>query len=160
MDKDIWLTMLDHLQHQDTLPVVASTLSWARCHTSSPPPPPISPPPPTPSTPTATSTTLSTMLWSMARCFGSVLIPAITCCSNTMLGAGLLSRKVVEAGLKWCQLERGRVGERILGAGVVQGGSLYWPHQNLTKSRLIFDTPYTPNFDVASIASVVEIRFP
>jgi len=123
LEKDIWLTMLDHLQHQDTLPVVASTLSWARC-------------------------------------FGSVLIPAITCCSNTMLGAGLLSRKVVEAGLKWCQLERGRVGERILGAGVVQGGSLYWPHQNLTKSRLIFDTPYTPNFDVASIASVVEIRFP
>jgi len=101
MDKDIWLTMLDHLQHQDIMPVVASTLSWARC-------------------------------------FGSV----------------------VEAGLKWCQLEWGRVGERILGAGVVQGGSLYWPHQNLTKSRLIFDTPYTPNFYVASIASVVEIRFP
>ena len=36
-----------------------------------------------------------------------------------MLGAGLLSRKVVEAGLKWCQLERGRVEERILGVGVI-----------------------------------------
>ena len=36
-----------------------------------------------------------------------------------MLGVGLLARKAVEAGLKWCQLVRGRVGERILGAGVV-----------------------------------------
>jgi len=40
------------------------------------------------------------------------------CCTNTMLGAWLLARMAVEAGLKWCQLERGRVEERILGVGV------------------------------------------
>ena len=77
--------------------------------------PPPSPPLPSPFHPTATSTTLATM----ARCHGSVLIPAIMCCTNTMLGAWLLARMAVEAGLKWCQLERGRVEERILGVGVI-----------------------------------------
>ena len=36
-----------------------------------------------------------------------------------MLGVWLLARMAVEAGLKWCQLERGRVEERILGVGVI-----------------------------------------
>jgi len=54
----------------------------------------------------------------MARCHGSVLIPAIKCCTNTVLGMGLLARKAVEAGLDWCQLEQGRMGENTLLLGL------------------------------------------